>query len=218
MVFSALVSATTNSNQQPPAHSVPVLGIVGGIGSGKSYVSSLFARRGARVIDADRIGHEVLTRPDIIRAVSATWGPGVLTAEQTIDRKKLGSLVFSNPTHKKLLESLVHPLIRSEIQQQIDEAARKPSIKLVILDAAIMLETGWKDACQAVIFVEASETVRLQRVAGRGWDAAELKKREASQWPLEKKRTLCQHVIPNEGDEVFTQTLVNDLFIRYARE
>lgn len=201
---------------------VPVLGIVGGIGSGKSYVSSLFAKLGAFVIDADRIGHEVLTYPEVLRAIQEKWGNAVFdsqpsTLNSQLSRKKLGAIVFANPKEKAKLEALVHPLIRAEIQRQIDESSRNPAIKLVILDAAIMLETGWKDACQAMIFVEASEAVRLQRVAKRGWDSAELQKREASQWPLEKKKEYCQHIIPNEGDEVFTQTLVNDIFIRYAR-
>jgi dephospho-CoA kinase len=212
---------------------VPVLGIVGGIGSGKSYVSSLFARLGAFVIDADRIGHKVLTYPEVLRAIQERWGsavfeyqlstlnpqPGSLNSQLTpqLSRKKLGAIVFADAKEKAKLEALVHPLIRADIERQIYEASRDPAIKLVILDAAIMLETGWKDACQAVIFVDASEAVRLQRVAKRGWDSGELKKREASQWPLEQKKSLCQHIIPNEGDEVFTQTLVNDLFIRYAR-
>lgn len=212
---------------------VPVLGIVGGIGSGKSYVSSLFAKLGAHIIDADRIGHEVLTRPAIIKAIHDTWGNAVFDSQLStlnpqpgshnsqlssqLSRKKLGAIVFADPIEKAKLEALVHPLIRGEIERQIHEASSNPAIKLVILDAAIMLETGWNDACQAVIFVEASESVRLQRVARRGWDSAELQKREASQWPLEKKKSHCQHIIPNEGDEVFTQTLVNALFIRYAR-
>ncbi len=196
---------------------VPVLGIVGGIGSGKSYVSSLFAKLGAVVIDADRIGHEALVQPAIIEKIRDYWGEVVLTTDQQIDRKKLGAIVFANAHEKTRLEALVHPYIHQAILKQIEQAARNTGIRLVILDAAIMLETGWKDACEAVIFVEASESVRLQRVAARGWDAAELKKREASQWPLEKKKALCQHIIPNEGDEVFTKTLVNDLFTRYAR-
>ncbi len=221
-MLSPALSEPTTSNQQPTTGEVPVLGIVGGIGSGKSFVSSLFARLGALVIDADRIGHEVLEKPDILNAIHRTWGNAVFdsqpsTLNSQLSRKKLGAIVFAGPKEKAKLEALVHPLIRAEIERQINEASRNPAIKLAILDAAIMLETGWKDACQAVIFVEASEAVRLQRVTKRGWDSAELKKREASQWPIEKKKSLCQYIIPNEGDEVFTQTLVNDLFIRYAR-
>jgi dephospho-CoA kinase len=196
---------------------IPVLGIVGGIGSGKSYVSSLFAKLGAIVIDADRIGHEVLQRPPVIKQIKNHWGEQVFDNSQ-LSRKKLGAIVFADPNEKAKLEAIVHPLIRAEIKRQIETAASNPSNKLVILDAAIMLETGWKDACQAVIFVEANEATRLKRVAQRGWDATELAKRETSQWSLEKKKALCQHVIPNEGDEVFTQALVNDLFIRYARQ
>ena len=80
------------------------------------------------------------------------------------------------------------------------------------------METGWREHCNAVIFIEASETTRLKRVAGRGWDAEELHRRETSQWSLEKKKALCQHVIPNDGDELLTESLVKDLVNLYARQ
>ncbi|HQR43730.1 MAG TPA: dephospho-CoA kinase [Gemmatales bacterium] len=196
---------------------VPVLGIVGGIGSGKSYISGLFAQRGAHVIDADQLGHQALLDPAIKRQIHLRWGEDVFTPSGEVDRKKLGHVVFRDPREKVALESLVFPFIRKGMEGQIHEASQDPRVKLVILDAAILLETGWKDVCQAVIFVEADEQVRLQRVASRGWDAAELHRREDSQWPLASKRAHCQHIIPNNGDEVSTAHLVNELYSRYAR-
>lgn len=197
---------------------LPVLGIVGGIGSGKSYVASLFAQRGAVVLNADEYGHQALVQPNILAQVIAHWGEGILNSKGMVDRKKLGGIVFSNLNEKAKLEGLVFPYIRRSIEQEIELASQKSYVKLAILDAAIMLETGWRDACQAVIFVEADEAVRLQRVAKRGWDSVELHRREATQWPLEKKKALCQHIIPNNGDEVLTDTLVNALFSQYARQ
>jgi dephospho-CoA kinase len=197
---------------------IPVLGIVGGIGSGKSYIASLFAKHGARVIDADKFGHDALKQTDIKEQVRRHWGDTVFSQEGEVDRRKLGRIVFADPAEKAKLEALVFPFIRQSIKLVIDQYNRDPNVKLLILDAAILLETGWKDYCTALVFVDASLPTRLQRSAKRGWDAAELARREASQWSLEKKKGLCQHIIPNEGDEVLTDTLVNDLVIQYSRQ
>jgi len=197
---------------------LPVLGLVGGIGSGKSYVASLFAKRGAIVLDADKFGHEALLQPAIKEKIRAYWGDAVFSSDGEVDRKALGQRVFSQPEEKLKLEGLVFPYIGHAIQQALDTAAKNPDIKLAILDAAILLETGWKEHCSGVVFVDASLPVRLQRVAKRGWSAEELHRREATQWPLEQKKSACQHIIPNEGDEVFTERLVNELVIRYSRQ
>ncbi|HQR09657.1 MAG TPA: dephospho-CoA kinase [Gemmatales bacterium] len=196
----------------------PILGIVGGIGSGKSHVASLFARRGAYVIDADHLGHQALMNPDIKKQIKANWGDAVFNLEGQVDRKKLAAIVFSQPTEKARLEAIVFPFIGEGITSAIKRHQADSAVKLFILDAAILLETGWKEQCNAIIFVEASEATRLKRVAGRGWDSQELHRREASQWPLEKKKAACQHVIPNEGDELLTETLVKDLVNLYSRQ
>ena len=196
----------------------PILGIVGGIGSGKSYVAGLFARLGAHVIDADDLGHQALHDSRIKKQIKDIWGPAVFGDNENVDRKKLAAIVFSQPEQKARLESLVFPFIGRGIQQAIRQHEADPDVKLFILDAAILLETGWKDHCTAIIFVEAAEATRLKRIASRGWDATELHRREATQWPLEKKKAACQFIIPNEGDEVLTLTLVTDLVNRYSRQ
>ncbi|MFT3879769.1 MAG: dephospho-CoA kinase [Gemmatales bacterium] len=196
----------------------PILGIVGGIGSGKSHVASLFARHGAHVIDADQLGHQALMHPDIMKQIQGNWGVAVFNPEGEVDRKKLAAIVFSQPSEKARLEAIVFPFIGEGIVNAIKGHHSDPSVKLFILDAAILLETGWKEHCNAVIFIEATEATRLKRVAGRGWDAEELHRRETSQWPLEKKKAACQHVIPNEGDEVLTDTLVKNLINLYVRQ
>lgn len=195
----------------------PILGIIGGIGSGKSYIAALFARHGAHVIDADQLGHQALMNSDVKKHIKANWGEAVFDLEGEVDRKKLATIVFSQPTEKARLEAIVFPFIGDGIVSAINRYQSDPSVKLFILDAAILLETGWKEHCNAVIFIEASEATRLKRVAGRGWDAEELHRREASQWPLEKKREACQHMIANEGNEVLTESLVKDLVNQYAR-
>lgn len=207
-----------NSSQiDAQAVPIPVLGIVGGIGSGKSHIASLFAKHGAVVVDADKLGHQALLDPAIMNKVMKFWGPVVFHADGSVDRKKLGQLVFSDQAEKARLESVVFPFIGKGIRDALEQAACNPAIKLAVLDAAIMLETGWRTECTAVIFVDAEEAIRLQRVRQRGWDAAELHRREAAQWPLEKKKSMCQHIISNNGDEVSTERLVIELINRYSR-
>jgi len=196
----------------------PILGIVGGIGSGKSYVASLFAKLGGYVIDADRLGHLALLNTEVKKQIKEQWGDAVFNDKAEVDRKKLASIVFDDSREKARLESMVFPFISQGMLDAIHQHQSDGRVKFFILDAAILLETGWKEHCDAIIFVEASEGTRLKRVAGRGWTMEELRRREASQWPLERKKAACQHVIPNEGDEVLTETLVKGLVNQYARQ
>jgi dephospho-CoA kinase len=197
---------------------LPLLGLVGGIGSGKSHVSGLFAKLGAVVVDADRIGHDALQQPDIKQKLRETWGETIFNAAGEVDRKKLGGIVFSAPNQKKKLEDFVYPFIGGRIHDALAQAQRDPNVPLAILDAALLLETGWNRVCTAVAFVDAPEAIRRERVKRRGWAEAELQRREAAQWSLEKKKQLCDLVIPNNGDEVLTERLVKEAFSRYSRQ
>jgi dephospho-CoA kinase len=196
---------------------LPLLGLVGGIGSGKSHVTGLFAKLGAVVVDADKIGHEALQQPDIKQKLREAWGESIFNSARDVDRRKLGGIVFSDPKQKKKLEDIVYPFIGGRVHEALDQAQRDDNVPLAILDAALLLETGWNRVCTAVVFVEAPDAIRLERVKRRGWDAPELQRREAAQWSLEKKKQLCDLVIPNSGDEVLTERLVKEAFSRYAR-
>jgi dephospho-CoA kinase len=197
---------------------LPLLGLVGGVGSGKSYVAGLFARLGAAVIDADRIGHEALRQPEIQEQLRRTWGESIFNARGEVERRRLGGVVFGNPAERKKLEAIVHPWIGDRIDAALAQAQRDPNVPLAILDAALLLETGWNRVCSAVAFIETPFAVRLERVKSRGWDAAELQRREISQWSLEKKKQLCDLAIENSGNEVLTERLVKEAFSRYARK
>ncbi|HEY4760900.1 MAG TPA: dephospho-CoA kinase, partial [Thermoguttaceae bacterium] len=149
-----------------------IIGLLGGIASGKSMVAGQFARCGAKVLDADQIGHEVLRRPEIEAAVRERWGDKVFDADGRIDRRRLAQIVFGplpdGPRERKCLEELTHPVIISVIKQELRTFAESGE-KAVVLDAALLEEAGLDRLCDQLIYVDAPPTVRLQRALARGW-------------------------------------------------
>jgi len=183
---------------------IPVIGMVGGIGSGKSTLARWVAERYPVVaIDADRIGHQVLERPDVIRRLREQLGDDILNEQGNIDRARLARRVFGDtPAHhadRQRLEQIVHPEIQQDIERTV--AGLDPSATCcVLLDAAVLLESGWDRICDFVIFVDAPEALRHHRITSlRGWSADELARRSASQWPLERKRSAATALVDNAG-------------------
>lgn len=190
-----------------------VIGLIGGIGAGKSTVADALVQHGGRIIAGDPAGHEALKNPEILAKVTELWGPrGVLTSEGQVDRKKLAAIVFNSPVERKKLEHLVHPFIRERLVNQIDDAQVDPMVKFIILDAAVMLEAGWNDACDKLVFVDAPREIRLKRVqATRQWTDEELAKREAMQMPTEQKKQRADAIINNSESVEYTRGQVDDL-------
>lgn len=176
-----------------------VVGLLGGIGSGKSVVASEFARRGARIIRADDLGHAALQEPAIRDQVVTQLGRQVLDDKGEIDRARVASIVFEDRQARKELERIVHPWIRQRAEKQIDEAKRE-GVQLVIVDAAVLLEAGWGELCDQLVFVETPEEVRQSRVTqSRGWSIDHWKDREAAQLPLTEKHARADHVLDNSS-------------------
>jgi dephospho-CoA kinase len=198
-------------------HRKPVIGLVGGIGAGKSSVAAALVNHGGRVISADPLGHEALEAPVIRdRVAEAFAGRDILTADGKVDRRKLGRVVFPSPVERTRLEHLVHPYIEERIREEIDKALADPNVRFVVLDAAIMLEAGWDDDCDKLIYVDAARPVRLARVqAQRGWAEADLASREAVQMPPEKKKERADAVIDNGGTSETTTAQVDQLVKRW---
>ncbi|HKB06379.1 MAG TPA: dephospho-CoA kinase [Gemmataceae bacterium] len=196
-----------------PRHPKPVIGLVGGIGAGKSSVANALARHGGRVVAGDPLGHEALEQQDILdRIADAFARRDILTPEGKVDRKKLGRVVFPSPVERSRLEHLVHPYIEDRIREEIDKAQADPGVKFVVLDAAVMLEAGWDDVCDKLIYVDAPRPVRLARVKDqRGWSETELTNREAVQMPAEKKKERADVVIDNGGLPEATSSQVDQL-------
>jgi dephospho-CoA kinase len=182
---------------------VKTIGVVGGVASGKSLVSQQLAKLGAGVLDADRAGHDVLTDdPEVRAALVNRWGPTILTADGHVARRAVAIHVFADTPaaieNRKFLEDLLHPRIRALLDDQrrqfLDEG--RPA---VVLDAPLLLEARWGPMCDVILFVDTPLSARLAHAKTRGWSEAEFNRREASQWPVEKKRLAANAVLSNSG-------------------
>ncbi len=181
-----------------------IVGLIGGIGGGKSTVAAAFARHGAKVVSGDALGHEALRQSDIKARLVERWGTDVLDEAGEISRRKVAGIVFAKTPHGraelKALETLVHPYIGRRFREEAAAAEADPSVRLVVLDAAVLLEAGWDGVCDRVVFVDAPRAVRLRRLAeGRGWGAKDLEDRENAQLTLAEKAARATDVVDNSG-------------------
>ncbi len=176
-----------------------VIGVTGGIGSGKSSVARLLAECSGIVVDADQIAHEALRQPELLGRVVAQFGTTVIGPDGAIDRKRLGKIVFSAPEKRVVLEAIVLPWIRGRIHQELSAARARTDCRIVVLDAPLLIEGGWTDHVDVMIHVDSSFSSRLARVQDRGWDESELKRRELLQLPLTDKQAMADHVVNNSG-------------------
>ena len=176
----------------------PIIGIVGGIGSGKSHVAGLFAELGCLVIDSDAQVREAYRDPAVLATIREWWGGDVFRPDGTLDRSAVAGKVFGDPAEKRRLEALIHPLVHAAREQAMRGAAGDPQVVAYVWDTPLLLEVGLRDQCDAIVFVDAPFEARLARVrATRGWDEAELVRREKSQMPLDTKRRLSEYPLNN---------------------
>ena len=188
-----------------------ILGLLGGVASGKSTVAEMFRKLGAVVLDADRAGHEVLRMPAVRAAIGGRWGKDVIGSDGEVDRSALARIVFAQPPDgpRQLaeLEKITHPEIRKRLLAEVDELA-KQGAPVVILDAPVMLKAGWDKLCDALAFVDCPADQRMARAASRGWSAEEFRRREASQETVEEKKALADFVLDNSKDVSYIQAQV----------
>jgi dephospho-CoA kinase len=182
------------------------VGLTGSIATGKSHASRVFAELGAHVIDADRIAHDLMSPGrETYQKVVQAFGNDILSPDGTIDRKKLGRIVFNNSEKRLLLNSLVHPDVRSEVLRRIVELERVTPAGIVIVDAALMIESGSYKAYQRVIVVYCDPAQQLARIMERdGLTIEEARARVAAQMPMEEKLKYADYKIDTSG--TFQQT------------
>ena len=193
-----------------------VVGVMGGIASGKSFVCKEFEKLGARCLRADEVGHQVLREPAVRQILGERWGETILDSHGQIDRAAVARLVFSHsPTgarERRFLEQVTHPRISQQLQSQLQVWREQGDVPVVLLDAALLLEAGWDRWCQALVFVESTWEQRVSRVAQRGWTADQLRAREAVQLSLDEKRARATHQLDNTGTPADTITQVQQIW------
>ncbi len=192
-----------------------IVGLLGGVASGKSTVSQWFAQQGAGVLNADQAGHEVLRLPEVEAAARLRWGEEIFGPDGHVDRPRLAKIVFA-PTpegtgERRYLEQLTHPAIGRHLEaqaRQLAEAGRT----MAVLDAALLVEAGWDRLCDKLLFVHASRRQRLARAVGRGWSEEEFAAREGAQESLDLKRARADVVVDNSGSPEETRAQLESLW------
>jgi dephospho-CoA kinase len=190
-----------------------LVGLTGGIGSGKSVVAARLAELGAVVIDSDRLAREVVAPgTDGLAEVVAAFGPEVLGADGALDRPALGRLVFADPAARARLEQIVHPQVRARTVQLV---AAAPAGSVVVNDVPLLVEAGLADTFELVVVVLASEQTRLARLVGeRGMSESEARARIAAQATDEQRRAVADVVLENDGTLAELHAAVDQLWLR----
>lgn len=191
-----------------------VIGLVGGIGAGKSAVARVLADLGCVVSDSDAQARAALDEPGVRDQLVTWWGKQILGADGRIERSKVAKIVFDRPRDRKRLEGVIHPRVRIARQVSLDRAEQSGAPAMVI-DAPLLFEAGVDQECDVVIFVDAPLSQRLARVReSRGWDEAELTRRESAQMSLEEKKARSGYVVVNDGDLAALRDRVLEVFER----
>ncbi|HEV2292568.1 MAG TPA: dephospho-CoA kinase [Tepidisphaeraceae bacterium] len=179
----------------------PIVGVAGGVGSGKSFVARLFGELGCRVISSDELVRDAYRDGRVVATLKKWWGGDVLTPGGEVNKRVVAQRIFADPAERQRLERLLHPMVSDARERVMAAAAPDPAVPAFVWDTPLLFETGLNARCDAVVFVDAPQPLRLARVqASRGWDAGELARRENSQMPLDTKRNLSQYVVENTAD------------------
>jgi dephospho-CoA kinase len=178
-----------------------LVGLTGGIASGKSSVSRQLVALGCRLVDADVLAREVVAPGEPAwRAIVEAFGPEILGPDGQLDRKRLGALVFADPAQRKTLEAITHPAITTRRQATLDAWAAEGFDGLVVLDIPLLVEVGAATHVDRVIVVYAEREIQVERLMSRdGFERAEAERRVASQMPLADKVRYAHYVVDNSG-------------------
>ena len=190
-----------------------VIGLTGGIGTGKSEVTRIFQELGAVLINADQIGHQAYTpHSEIWQEVVKAFGEEILQPSGEIDRKKLGSIVFADPDQLTRLNQIMHPRMARMVAQQIQEL-REQGEDVVVVEAALLLEAGWDSLVDEVWSTESPEESVIKRLQSRSdLSQEEAKKRIDSQMSAEERTSRSQVVVDNSGDLVELERVVRSIW------
>jgi dephospho-CoA kinase len=199
-----------------PTTAVVIIGVAGGIASGKTLVTEQLARRGAAVVSADKLAHEVLKYEEVKQVARERWGDAVFSADGEIDRAAVAKIVFApapeGQQHLKFLEQLTHPHIGHLARQRLELLSQEKKVPAIVLDVPLLFESGWNRLCDKIVYVDAPRDQRLSRALARGWSQEEFERREAAQQSLETKREQADFVIDNSATVQATEAQIEQLW------
>jgi dephospho-CoA kinase len=191
----------------------PIIGILGGVGSGKSAVAAEFAKLGCAVIDADEIAHKLLDKNAVKKKAAACFGEAVLGRDGKINRGKLARIVFADAKKLSVLNRIIHPLALKQVEVLMKQANRRKQVKAVVLDMPLLAEVGWAKRCDRLIFVKCKQQIRVKRSQKKGiFSIKNLKNRENYQISLDKKKGIADNTIDSNSGLSVLARQVTDIF------
>ena len=177
-----------------------IVGILGGIGSGKSTAAAEFAKLGCAVIDADKIAHELLLDADVKRQLIDAFGEEISEKNGLINHAELADIVFRSNENVARINDIIHPLVFDRTNKLIEQYKRQEKAQLIILDAPLLVEAGWVKMCDKLVFIDCDPKIRAQRAEKKGLSGKnQLKKREKFQISLDTKAKLAHYTICNNS-------------------
>jgi dephospho-CoA kinase len=186
---------------------------LGGVASGKSTVAAEFAKLGCKIIDADQIAHELLEREDVKDKVASIFGEGILDSAGKIDREKLGAIVFVDADKLSTLNEIIHPLVLARVEQLIEQYEQENEVNAVILDMPLLVEVGWAERCDNLIFVDCRRELRVDRAKKIGiMSENQLKIRENFQISLDRKAAIADNMVDNNSGLSGLDKQIVDIF------
>ncbi|CAH1059175.1 dephospho-CoA kinase [Paenibacillus pseudetheri] len=193
-----------------------IIGLTGGIASGKSTVSALFVSKGARLVDADVIAREVmLPGHEVLAAAVKQFGSEILSPDGTLNRGKLGDIVFQDPAALQALNNLTHPAIRREIKERMNSMEEEDPKKLTIVDIPLLFESGLENMFHEILVVYVPREVQIARLMERnGLSLEQAEARLNAQMDIEAKRNKADYIIDNSGELAHTEQQVAVLWDR----
>ena len=178
----------------------PVIGLAGGIGSGKTAVGRILQEFGAGLIESDCLGHEELGAPEVVQTLKRWWGDQIVAPDGGVDRGRVAAIAFADSKQRERLEALLHPRIAARRAELVRRFEADDSVRMIVIDAPLLYEAGVDAECDLVLFVEADPAVRAGRVrAQRNWTEQEWKCRENMQKPLDMKKRKADHIVTNNS-------------------
>jgi dephospho-CoA kinase len=189
------------------------IALTGGIATGKSYVLEQFQRRGVPSLDADLLAHGVMAPgTEATAAIAARFGPDILSADGAVDRKKLGPLVFADPSARRDLEAIVHPAVYRAIAAGVRAFELVGGDRFVIVDVPLLYETGAEKDFDKVIVTACTPEKQIARLVARGLTDSAARQRIAAQWPSEQKTAGADFVINTNGSLDETNAQVEEVY------